>query len=258
MLIISLSILTLINRINIYSRGYIYIEWEIFRLNGRSFTMSLLFDWISLIFLSLVRYISSIVLLYRGGYMEGDKNIDRFIYLVIIFVVRIWMLIISPSLVSILIGWDGLGLVSYVLVVYYIHEKSAEAGMLTIISNRVGDVAILLGITLIRVYGRWNFIFYTRGLIFKQNIILAALVVLAGITKSAQIPFCSWLPAAIAAPTPVSSLVHSSTLVTAGVYLLIRFRDGLINVRSILFVISRLTILIRGLVANFENYYYNS
>ena len=93
------------------------------------------------------------VLFYRGGYMAGDININRFIYLVLCFVGSITFLIISPNLVSILLGWDGLGLVSYVLVIYYQNEKSANAGMLTALSNRIGDVAILLGIALLSSRG---------------------------------------------------------------------------------------------------------
>ena len=80
--------------------------------------------------------------------MAGDNNINRFIYLVLAFVLSIAFLIISPNLVSILLGWDGLGLVSYCLVIYYQNEKSSAAGILTALSNRIGDVAILLAISL--------------------------------------------------------------------------------------------------------------
>ena len=89
------------------------------------------------------------VLFYRGGYIEGDYNIDRFIYLVLAFVISMFFLIVRPNLIRILLGWDGLGLVSYALVIYYQNEKSANAGILTVLSNRVGDVAILLRIALI-------------------------------------------------------------------------------------------------------------
>lgn len=195
------------------------------------------------------------VLFYRGGYIAGDFNINRFIYLVLAFVLSMTFLIISPNIVSILLGWDGLGLVSYVLVIYYQNEKSANAGMLTALSNRIGDVAILLAISLLASRGGWNFYFYTE--LFNNmegHGIVGALVVLAAITKRAQIPFSAWLPAAMAAPTPVSALVHSSTLVTAGVYLLVRFRaaiEGSIT-QSVLLLLSRLTIFIAGLGANFE------
>lgn len=85
--------------------------------------------------------------------MSGDYNIGRFIYLVLGFVLSILLLIISPNIISILLGWDGLGLVSYALVIYYQNEKSAGAGILTALSNRVGDVAILLRISLILSLG---------------------------------------------------------------------------------------------------------
>lgn len=230
------------------------IEWELIRLNSLSVIFVLIFDWISILFLSFVLLISRRVIFYRGSYMAGDKRFNRFIYLVLAFVFSIAIIVLRPNLIRILLGWDGLGLVSYALVIYYQNEKSANAGMLTILSNRVGDVAILLRIGLIIRLGSWNFVIYSYYLLDKEWILLKFLIILAAITKSAQIPFSAWLPAAIAAPTPVSALVHSSTLVTAGVYLMIRFSFALENskIQSWLLLISCLTIFIAGLGANFE------
>nr|WRV01080.1 NADH dehydrogenase subunit 5 [Palaemon australis] len=230
-----------------------FLEWELVSINGVSVEMSLIFDWMSLLFLSFVCFISSMVLYYSGGYMGGDKNIVRFMYVVLGFVASMLFLILSPNLISILLGWDGLGLVSYALVIYYQNEKSAAAGMLTALSNRVGDVAILLSIALLMDLGGWNFIFYVSSDSLKNNSVLW-LIVLAAMTKSAQIPFSAWLPAAMAAPTPVSALVHSSTLVTAGVYLLIRFSPSLVGsgVSEVLFLIGCTTMFMAGLGANFE------
>lgn len=106
--------------------------------------MTFLFDWISLLFLGFVFIISSLVILYSDDYMYGDSNIFRFIMLVLLFVVSILFLIISPNMIRILLGWDGLGLVSYCLVIYYQNVKSYGAGMLTVLSNRIGDVALLM------------------------------------------------------------------------------------------------------------------
>ena len=230
------------------------IEWEILLTNRCSIVAAYLFDWISLMFMGFVLFISGIVLFYRGSYMSGDRNLNRFIILVLAFVVSIIFLIIRPNLIRILLGWDGLGLVSYVLVIYYQNEKSANAGILTVLSNRVGDVAILLRIALIFIVGGWNFIFYVFYLSDEIALALKRLIIIAAITKRAQIPFSAWLPAAMAAPTPVSALVHSSTLVTAGVYLLIRFRPAILESKRILFLllISSVTIFISGLGANFE------
>ena len=206
-------------------------------------------------FISFVLLISSLVIYYRKEYMSHDLDINRFILLVLLFVFSIIILIISPNLISILLGWDGLGLVSYCLVIYFQNVKSFNAGILTALSNRIGDVALLMAIAWILNYGRWNYIFYLD--LIKRDfeiIIIGALVILAAITKRAQIPFSSWLPAAIAAPTPVSALVHSSTLVTAGVYLLIRFNVLLVDtwLGSFLLLIAGLTMFMAGLGANFE------
>lgn len=123
--------------------------------------------------------------------MSGDISKDRFIILVLFFVLSIIFLIIRPNLVSILLGWDGLGLVSYCLVIYYQNEKSNNAGILTALSNRVGDVAILLAIFLMFDLGNWSYIFYLDIIKNINMIIFSCLIVLAAITKRAQIPFSS-------------------------------------------------------------------
>nr|YP_002640530.1 NADH dehydrogenase subunit 5 [Aspidytes niobe]CAM35450.1 NADH dehydrogenase subunit 5 [Aspidytes niobe] len=232
----------------------VFIEWELLSLNSNSIVMSLLLDWMSLMFMSFVLFISSMVIFYSNQYMEGDLNINRFIMLVLMFVFSMMLLIISPNLISILLGWDGLGLVSYCLVIYYQNIKSYNAGMITALMNRIGDVMLLISISWMLNYGSWNYIFYMD---FMKNDfymqIIGLLVLIAAMTKSAQIPFSSWLPAAMAAPTPVSALVHSSTLVTAGVYLLIRFNMILNDNLSIfLLLISTLTMFMAGFGANFE------
>nr|AYW52331.1 NADH dehydrogenase subunit 5 [Entiminae sp. ACP-2013] len=232
----------------------LFLELNLINLNSVSVVMTVFLDWVSLIFMSFVLFISSMVIFYSEKYMGGDKTINRFILLVVMFVFSMMLLIISPNLISILLGWDGLGLVSYALVIYYQNVKSFNAGMLTALSNRVGDAAFLMAIAWMCNYGSWNFIYYMN--FFKKDLcmsIILMFVMLAALTKSAQIPFSSWLPAAMAAPTPVSSLVHSSTLVTAGVYLLIRFSEGLsYSMMNLLLFISLFTMFMAGLGANFE------
>nr|QEJ81458.1 NADH dehydrogenase subunit 5 [Pygoluciola sp. FM18] len=232
----------------------VIFEYELMTLNSNIVFMSILFDWMSLLFMSFVLFISSMVIYYSDEYMHGDLNINRFIILVFLFVMSMMFLIISPNLISILLGWDGLGLVSYCLVIYYQNNKSLNAGMLTALSNRIGDVGILMSIAWMMNYGSWNFIFYLDFMKNDFNMkIISFFVVLAALTKSAQIPFSSWLPAAMSAPTPVSSLVHSSTLVTAGVYLLIRFNFCLSsNLMYLMLFISTMTMFMSGLGANFE------
>lgn len=231
-----------------YNNFRLIMEWLIIRINRINIEFLLYMDWIRLIFMRVVLLISSIVLIYRLIYIEIDKSMSRYFLLVLMFVFSIILIIIRPNIVRIIFGWDGLGLVSFCLVVYYQNYGAYNSGILTVLINRVGDVIILIIIGLIIVSGRWN-IFFMRN---KRLIIFFLMI--AGITKRAQIPFSVWLPRAIAAPTPVSALVHSSTLVTAGVYLLIRFNRYLIvrEVRKGLLILSVLTIFMSGLMANFE------
>jgi len=126
------------------------------------------------------------------------------------FVRSMVLLIFLSTLYGTLVGWDGLGITSFLLVIYYKNRKSLGSSMITAMTNRVGDafLLVLLGVSLYPASGAH------LGL---------GLLLLTAMTKRAQFPFSRWLPAAMAAPTPVSALVHSSTLVTAGVYLLMRF-----------------------------------
>lgn len=230
-----------------------FIEWVI---GGRTLCFHIVFliDSIRLIFLAVVLFISGNVVYYRQSYIVADPYADRFIILVFGFIVSIFLLVVSPNIVSILLGWDGLGLVSYCLVIYYPTKKSNSAGIITVISNRVGDICILLIISWMGIMGDFSFIPWTMTeTVLRDSRVLSVMVVLAAITKRAQFPFSAWLPAAIAAPTPVSALVHSSTLVTAGVYLLIRFSESITLTSSILLMfLSTVTIFLSGLVANFE------
>nr|AMW68041.1 NADH dehydrogenase subunit 5 [Climacia areolaris] len=259
---LSFIILLLLSMLNFFSSLYfiindklIFIEWELLSLNSTMIVMTILLDWMSLMFMSFVLFISSMVIYYSNEYMSGDYNLYRFIMLVLMFVLSMMFLIISPNLISILLGWDGLGLVSYLLVIYYQNVKSYNAGMLTALSNRIGDVTLLMAIAWMLNYGSWNYIYYLDCMKSNWEMqVIILMVVIAAMTKSAQIPFSSWLPAAMAAPTPVSALVHSSTLVTAGVYLLIRFNELLMAsfLSKFLLLFSGLTMFMAGLGANFE------
>nr|YP_010389927.1 NADH dehydrogenase subunit 5 [Ahlbergia ferrea]UPU96020.1 NADH dehydrogenase subunit 5 [Ahlbergia ferrea] len=233
----------------------IFLEWEVISFNSVNIVMSILLDWMSLFFMMFVCLISSSVIYYSMSYMSSELNLFRFIILVLMFVFSMILLIISPNIISIFLGWDGLGLISYCLVIYYQNIKSYNAGMLTALSNRIGDVMILMVVCWMLNYGSWNYIFYLEFMYNDYSMIyISTMIIIASMTKSAQIPFSSWLPAAMAAPTPVSALVHSSTLVTAGVYLLIRFNVLLMNMFfiKVLLLLSGLTMFMAGISANYE------
>nr|YP_009503326.1 NADH dehydrogenase subunit 5 [Leucosyrinx sp. MNHN IM 2013-19304]AXA45397.1 NADH dehydrogenase subunit 5 [Leucosyrinx sp. MNHN IM 2013-19304] len=231
----------------------IIFEWVIFQLSSCSMTIMFILDPISLSFSNVVCLISGCVMLFSSSYMAHDPFLKRFTWLVMLFVLSMNLLVFIPSLPALLLGWDGLGIVSFALVIYYQNMKSLGAGLITVLANRIGDVMILISIGLLVLQGHWF-------IISMWDYHLAAwtglTITLAAMTKSAQIPFSSWLPAAMAAPTPVSALVHSSTLVTAGIFLIIRFfpfLDTVSGFKPALLFISVLTLLMAGIGANYEN-----
>nr|YP_005089258.1 NADH dehydrogenase subunit 5 [Flustra foliacea]AEX16063.1 NADH dehydrogenase subunit 5 [Flustra foliacea] len=199
------------------------VEWSLLYFSGLLMSFSMLFDNISLLFGSVVLLISLSVMSFSVSYMSGDINLTYFVHMVLLFVLSMNALIFCPHMIVMLLGWDGLGLTSYLLVIYYLNDKSLGAGMITAMTNRIGDALLVLGVSWAVISGHWSFVYSSLGVawFFMFSLMLAAM------TKSAQVPFSAWLPAAMAAPTPVSALVHSSTLVTAGVYLIIRFYSSL-------------------------------
>nr|AKM70125.1 NADH dehydrogenase subunit 5 [Kaburagia rhusicola] len=238
----------------IYFNKFYFIEYMFFFLNSCIIMYVILIDWMSLMFISFVFLISSMILLYSMEYMNFDYNKGRFLMLMNLFIFFMLLLIISPNMISILLGWDGLGMVSFCLVIYYQNKKSYSSGFVTVFLNRMGDLFIILCLIWMLNFGSWNFIFLDYYKNLNYLFYISLVIMFASLTKSAQIPFSSWLPLAMAAPTPVSSLVHSSTLVTAGVYLMIRFNEIFLEFffLNYLLVLSCLTMFMSGLNAIFE------
>ena len=187
-------------------------------------------------FFCLLRLISGIVFIWSYYYIDGEENYSRFISIVMRFVASIVILIFLGRFLGAIIGWDGLGVTSFLLVIYYKNRKSLGSGIITALTNRLGDcfLLVILGMCLL-----------SRQMGSCTHFLLI-LLLLTSITKRAQIPFSSWLPSAMAAPTPVRALVHSSTLVTAGVYLLIRFNA---SSHEWMLAVGRATIIIAGFCA---------
>nr|YP_001936218.1 NADH dehydrogenase subunit 5 [Buthus occitanus]ACA66072.1 NADH dehydrogenase subunit 5 [Buthus occitanus] len=234
-----------------FKNNFTYMfSYSFSNISSANLEFILLLDWISLTFAATVLFISSMVLFFSDEYMIEEKHKNRFILLLLFFVLSMLLFILSPNLMSLLLGWDGLGLVSYCLVIYYQNPRSLNAGLLTILSNRIGDVLILMAIAMTLSFGSWDIL--SMNLNFNSNMVIL-FILLAAMTKSAQIPFSAWLPAAMAAPTPISALVHSSTLVTAGVFLLIRFQNMFPkSISLILLFSSTLTMFMAGLSAAME------
>ena len=219
------STVLLISSISLSLQGASKIlTWDITNKTSHKMEITFLIEPTSLGFRSVVLLISGSVLIFSKYYMESEKFFNRFHLLVLRFVLSMIVLIFGVRILTLILGWDGLGVTSYLLVIYYSSTKRYNAGILTAMINRVGDVLVMLSIRIILIEGGYNF---NVSRIHRSSIsgLILFLVIFARITKRAQIPFSAWLPAAMAAPTPVSSLVHSSTLVTAGVYLIIRYES---------------------------------
>lgn len=184
-------------------------------------------DQLSALMLMVVTGVGFFIHMYSIGYMEHDPGIRRYFIYLNLFIFAMLMLVLGDSYLLLFLGWEGVGLCSYLLISFwYTDHKNADAGRKAFIVNRIGDFAVLLGMFLV-----WTtFGTLTYGEVFEQApqasaavLTLITLLFFIGCTgKSAQIPLFVWLPDAMAGPTPVSALIHAATMVTAGVYLLVR------------------------------------
>lgn len=196
----------------------ILFYFPVFDLRSIDLSVSFIFDTYSFSFLIVVTLISSVIMIYSYSYMSPYSKSLVFLWLTVLFVLSMLLVIRMSNLFFIMLGWDGLGLISFFLIVYYQNQSSITSGFFTLIINRIGDCFFLLTISL--------FLLRRETLSFDSsqfNNFLSLLLCLTFMTKRAIYPFSPWLPMAMAAPTPISALVHSSTLVTSGLFLIIRF-----------------------------------
>nr|YP_009710892.1 NADH dehydrogenase subunit 5 [Ptilonyssus chloris]QGA47495.1 NADH dehydrogenase subunit 5 [Ptilonyssus chloris] len=247
-MLISLLFMVMFFYVNLYNTS-IYVEMSIYMLDIIDMVMYLYFDYISCLFMMVVYLISSCVIYYSYEYMKLDYNY-MFLYMMMLFVFSMSLMVLGCNMLMLMLGWDGLGIISYLLIIYYNNNSSMKSGMITFLSNRLGDVGLIISIILMMNMGMLNF----NNNYYDFMKMLGFMLMMGALTKSAQFPFSSWLPAAMAAPTPVSSLVHSSTLVTAGVYLLIRmnYMFNLYFYSKMLLIISLFTMMMSGLMALLE------
>ena len=170
----------------------------------------------------LVCVLAFLYLVFTSYYMGRYSNPIWFISLIFLFVFSILLLINVNDLFILMLGWDGLGVISFLLILHYQTRVTSYSGLITLFTNRLGDRLLILFLCLFFIKFV-DSIIVVSFLTCRGLVIIISVFLLGVITKSALFPFSSWLPAAIAAPTPISALVHSSTLVTAGLYLIIRF-----------------------------------
>jgi NADH-quinone oxidoreductase subunit L len=188
---------------------------------------ALLVDPLSITMCLFVTGISALIHLYSIGYMHGEKDFRKFFLYLNLFVFSMLLLVLANNLLLTFVGWEGVGVCSYWLVSYYFTRGSAaSAGKKAFLYNRVGDFGLLVAMFLLFHHTHtlnYLSIFHVAGTLSPTVATLTVLALLLAATgKSAQIPLFNWLPDAMAGPTPVSALIHAATMVTAGVYLLVR------------------------------------
>ncbi len=187
-------------------------------------------DQVSVIMMVTVTFVSAMIHIYSIGYMEHDESFNRFFVYLSLFVFSMLILVMSDNFVGLFIGWEGVGLCSWLLIGFWYHKDSASwAANEAFIMNRVADLGMLIGLFLIY----WNTgslqydeVFARVGNLSNATVTLIGIFLFIGaMGKSAQFPFHTWLADAMEGPTPVSALIHAATMVTAGVFLVIRANE---------------------------------
>ena len=207
------------------AREVIVYKW----IFGGDLTINLAFliDPLTCIMLLVVTGVGFLIHVYSVGYMHGESGFTRFFTYMNLFMVSMLLLVMGNNYVVLFIGWEGVGLCSYLLIGYYYDRVSAaKAATKAFVVNRIGDAGFLLAIFLVFVNFRtldYTQVFAQAGQLSTEMATAIALCLLIGaVGKSAQIPLYTWLPDAMEGPTPVSALIHAATMVTAGVYMIVR------------------------------------
>ena len=222
-----------------------YFEW--IGVGNFSINAGFVVDQISSIMILIITGVGSLIHLFSIGYMSHDKGVTKYFSYLNLFVFNMLILVLGDSLLTMFVGWEGVGLCSYLLIGFWFSDSAkAAAGMKAFITNRVGDAAFIIGMfILFATFGTLN-IHELNGLAptiaeasWLGAVTLGTLMLFIGATgKSAQIPLYVWLPDAMAGPTPVSALIHAATMVTAGVYMIVRLNPLFVMAPNTMMVIA--------------------
>ncbi|HGH3082797.1 TPA: NADH-quinone oxidoreductase subunit L, partial [Legionella pneumophila] len=202
------------------------------------FNIGFLIDPLSVVMLVIVNFVSLLVHVYSIGYMADDDGYQRFFSYISLFTFMMLMLVSANNFLQLFFGWEGVGLVSYLLIGFWYQKESAIEGSLkAFLVNRVGDFGFVLGIGLIFAYSGsldYEKVFTSANYLASQNIelfsgyswslitVICLLLFVGAMGKSAQVPLHVWLPESMEGPTPISALIHAATMVTAGVFMIAR------------------------------------
>ncbi|MEL6194675.1 MAG: NADH-quinone oxidoreductase subunit L [Bacteroidota bacterium] len=234
--------------------------WSWMKAGGLDISFSYMLDQLSLLMGLIVTGVGALIHIYSIGYMHGDDGFYKFFTYLNLFIFAMLNLILGDNMVVMFLGWEGVGLCSYLLIgFWYTDMMKAKAAQKAFVANRIGDFALLVAMFLIFT----NIHSFAFGEINAQVAALAdyriwipLLIFIAATGKSAQIPLFVWLPDAMAGPTPVSALIHAATMVTSGIYLIARLSPLFLASPEIMLVIgivACLTALIAALIAIAQN-----
>ena len=224
-----------------------------------------LLDQLSLLWLLFVTGIGSLIHLYSISYMHDDENMHKFFAYLNLFIFFMITLVIGSNLLVMFIGWEGVGLCSYLLIgFWYKNQDFNDAAKKAFIMNRIGDLGMLIGIFIIAsLFKTTDFVELKELVIGGTNsgetfwIAAAALALFIGASgKSAQIPLYTWLPDAMAGPTPVSALIHAATMVTAGIFMITRLNflfDLAPQIQNLIAIIGAITALVAATIGLVQN-----
>ena len=238
-------------------------------VGGLKMEVGFLIDSITAMMMCVVTFVSLMVHIYTMGYMEEDDGYNRFFSYISLFTFSMLMLVMSNNLLQLFFGWEAVGLVSYLLIGFYYKKSTAIfANMKAFLVNRVGDFGFILGIGLIAAYtGTLNYTEIFAKLPEIQNTqlpgtgwmlvtVTAICLFIGAMGKSAQFPLHAWLPDSMEGPTPISSLIHAATMVTAGIFMVSRMSplyelsDTALN---FILVIGSITALFMGILGIIQN-----
>lgn len=236
-----------------------------------TFYLGFLVDNLSVLMIMVVSFVSLLVHIYSIGYMEGDPGFQRFFAYMSLFTFFMLMLVLANNFLQLFFGWEGVGLVSYLLISFWFKKDSAATGGLkAFIVNRIGDVGFILGMAAILdyfssldyqtmfarlPYAAHETITIIPGMHWSLLTVIAILLFIGAMAKSAQIPLHIWLPESMEGPTPISALIHAATMVTAGVYMVARmsplYEQSLVAL-AVVMIIGATGALFLGLLAFVE------
>ncbi len=229
-----------------------------------TFNVGFLIDRLTALMFVIVTFVSFLVHIYSIGYMRGDEGYQRFFSYISLFTFAMLMLVSANNFFQLFFGWEGVGLVSYLLIGFWFKKESANFGSLkAFLVNRVGDFGFILGIAAILTYfGNVDYasVFSQAPALAQQHpamITLICLLLFVGaMGKSAQMPLHIWLPESMEGPTPISALIHAATMVTAGVYMVARLSplyELSVTALSVVLIIGATTALFTGILGIVQN-----